>query len=89
MNLTISQLRRLIREVLEEQADVPGRWRASDGEPVDSDDLDRLGFGGFVSSLEEEEANQGHEPSSPIRQLNHQGDGQNYDKMGKRKPKSK
>lgn len=89
MKLTISQLRRLIREVLEEQADVPGRWRASNGEPVDSDDLDRLGFGGFAAPLEEEETNQGHEPSSPIYQLNHQGDGQNYDQMGKRKPKLK
>jgi len=56
MKITISQLRRLIREVLANQeADVPGRWHASNGEPVDDEDLDRLGHGGFTSGLEEDE----------------------------------
>lgn len=48
MKITVSQLRRIIREVLSEEADVPGRWRASNGEAVDDEDLERLGQGGFL-----------------------------------------
>jgi|LakMenEpi03Aug12_release.lakeMendotaPanAssembly.Ray.scaffolds.fasta_scaffold1349083_1 hypothetical protein len=87
MKITVSQLRRLIREVLSEEADVPGRWRASNGEPVDQKDLERLGYGGFASPIDEEDSvvAQGHESSSEVYQMNHQGDGQSYDQMGKRK----
>lgn len=42
-----------------EEADVPGRWMASDGEPVDDEDEDRLGYGGFPSPLGEEELEEG------------------------------
>lgn len=60
MKLTIARLRRLIREALMfEEADVPGRWRAEDGEPVDIDDEDRLGYGGFASPLDEDELEEG------------------------------
>lgn len=96
MLITVRQLRRLIREALREEADVPGRWRASNGEPVDSKDLERLGYGGFPSPFEEGdldesesddldqgELDQGHEPSSKLYQMNHQGDGEDYDQMGK------
>jgi len=55
MKITVSQLRRLIREVLSEEADVPGRWRASDGEPVSDEDLVKLGTGGFESPLPDKE----------------------------------
>jgi len=47
MKLTIAQLRRIIRESLEEQGWVPGRWYPSSGDAVDDEDLDRLGHGGF------------------------------------------
>lgn len=129
MKLTITQLRRLIREALvSEEADVPGRWRASNGEPIDDDDKDRLGYGGFVAPIDEEELEegkkkntlwgniwarrkagkprlkpgqkgypktldvesqmiQGHEPSSSLYQMNHQGDGVDYDQMGNQKKK--
>lgn len=91
MKISVRQLRRLIREALREEADVPGRWRASNGEPVDSEDLERLGYGGFPSPFEEGDLDesesdgldQGHEPSSKLYQMNHQGDGQDYDQMGK------
>lgn len=95
MKITVADLRRVIREVLEEEADVPGRWRAGNGEPVGGKDLERLGHGGFLfdpvmpeqddddlDESEENEMDQGHEPSSEIYQMNHQGDGQNYDQMG-------
>jgi hypothetical protein len=131
MKITIANLRRLIREALTtEEADVPGRWRASNGEPVDDEDMERLGTGGFEFPVDSEEeflvpegdnkkpglwaniharrkagkrpkrpgekgypktldlesqAMQGHEDPSYIAQMNHQGDGFEYDQMGKRK----
>lgn len=56
MKITVRQLRRLIRETLEEQGWLPGRWYPGSGEPVDDDDLDLLGHGGFRGdeTLEEE-----------------------------------
>lgn len=86
MFITVRQLRRLIREALDEEADVPGRWRASSGEPVDFDDEERLGFGGFPSPLGEEDIGEGHEdPSEIVQLMNRQGDGDKYDQMGHRK----
>jgi len=86
MLITVRQLRRLIREALDEEADVPGRWRAGSGEPVDSDDKERLGFGGFPSPLDEEDVDEGHEdPSEIVQSMNRQGDGDKYDQMGHRK----
>jgi len=55
MKITVSKLRELIREILKEEADVPGRWRASNGEPLDDEDLDRLAHGGFLSGLSDDE----------------------------------
>lgn len=96
MKITVSNLRKIIREVLEEEADVPGRWRAGNGEPVGGKDLDRLAHGGFLfdpvvpeqdDDLDESEMDQGHEdPSHLIKKLDHQGDGVDYDQMGNRKP---
>jgi hypothetical protein len=86
MKLTILQLRRIIREALDEQGWVPGRWDPSSGEPVDDEDKEKLGFGGFPSPLDEEDIDQGHEDASKLVQtMNRQGDGVDYDQMGKRK----
>jgi hypothetical protein len=50
MKITIAELRKIVRHVLNEQGWVPGRWLPSSGEPVeDEDDLERLGNGGFLS----------------------------------------
>lgn len=54
MKVTIKQLRRLIREAIEEQGWVPGRWMPTTGEPVDDEDLDRLGHRGMVGLDEED-----------------------------------
>lgn len=35
------------------------------------------------ASIDEEDMGQGHEPSTRIYQMNHQGDGDHYDQMGK------
>jgi len=55
-------------------------------EPVDGEDLERLGNHGFLDGLEEVEendsVNQGHEDDAINAQINHQGDGFKYDQMG-------
>jgi hypothetical protein len=54
MKITISELRKLIRETIDQEADVPGRWRASTGgEAIGDEDLDRLGHHGHRSGMEE------------------------------------
>ena len=55
MKITLSELRKIIHDVLVEEADVPGRWRASSVEPADGDDLDRLGHRGELGSEDEKE----------------------------------
>lgn len=47
MKIRLSHLRRLIRETLEEQGWVPGRWYPGDGEPVDPDDVELMNTGGL------------------------------------------
>ncbi len=49
MKIKVKDLRRIIREVLEETSDTfpPGRWTADAGEPVDDEDLEYLGSEGF------------------------------------------
>jgi hypothetical protein len=49
MKIKVKDLRRIIREVLEETSDTfpPGRWTADAGEPADEEDLEDLGSGGF------------------------------------------
>lgn len=47
MKISLTQLRRIIREVVEEEAGVPGKWFPYDGEPVDQDDLELMATGGL------------------------------------------
>ena len=88
MKLTVAQLRRIIREALEEQGWVPGRWMPGTGEPVDGEDLERLGNHGFLDGLEEVDqdslVNQGHEDDAKKPQMDRQGDGFEYDQMGRK-----
>lgn len=53
MKIRISELRKIIRESLEQDADVPGRWRAS-VTPIDSEEVDNLGDWGFGDEFPEE-----------------------------------
>lgn len=46
MKLTIGKLRRIIREVMDQEAVVPGRY-TGDGE-YSEEDPERLGYGGFL-----------------------------------------
>ena len=46
MRIRISHLRRIIRETLEEQGWVPGRWYPGSGQPVTDDDVESMGHGG-------------------------------------------
>lgn len=57
MKITVKHLRKLIRETLEEQGWVPGRWMPTMGEPVDDEDLDRLGHRG-MTGLDEEDGDE-------------------------------
>lgn len=51
MKITIGKLRMIIREVLlREEATVPGKWTPG-GDPVDDEDLERLGNSGERSSM--------------------------------------
>jgi hypothetical protein len=43
MKIRLGDLRRIIREALEEQGWVPGRWYPGDGEPVDREEVGKLG----------------------------------------------
>jgi len=54
MKINVGQLRKIIREVLNEQGWVPGRWMPG-GEPIDDEDLEKMGHGGFLDSTIEEE----------------------------------
>ena len=48
MKIRLSQLRRIIRETLEEEAWPAGRWYPGDGEPVSDEDvtgMDKAGLG--------------------------------------------
>lgn len=47
MKLSVIELRKIIREALEEQGWLPGRWMPTTGEPVSRKDLVKLGHGGF------------------------------------------
>lgn len=59
MKIRLSQLRRIIRETIEEQGWVPGRWNPTQGEPVDREELDLLGTLG----LEDEDSEINEEAS--------------------------
>ena len=51
----MSDLRRIIRESIEEQGWTPGRWYPASGEPVDPDDVALMGTGGLGHEEHEEE----------------------------------
>lgn len=55
MKITLSHLRKIIRETLEEESWPPGRWYPGDGEPVSIEDLDSIGHGGMGSENDEDE----------------------------------
>lgn len=47
MKIRLSDLRRIIRESLEEQGWAPGRWHPGTGEPLDRDDVGLMGTAGL------------------------------------------
>lgn len=47
MKIQLSQLRRIIREVLQEEAGVPGKFFPTSGEPVTGDEIDSMDKGGL------------------------------------------
>jgi len=57
MKIRLSQLRRIIREALEEQAWVPGRWYPGEGEPSTDNEVDRMGSGG-LGDMDEDDVDQ-------------------------------
>jgi hypothetical protein len=66
MKLTIGKLRLLIREVISQQSDVPGRYRG-DGEYSEVD-LERLGHGGHPSYFNYEELDEEDDPGANTNQ---------------------
>ena len=56
MKITIRQLRKLIREYLDQEADFPGRYRG-DGEYSD-EDPERLAHRGFLDLDEDDDPNE-------------------------------
>ena len=54
MKIRLSQLRKIIREVLREQTAVPGHWDPRTGEPVSGEEIDTMGIGGMGLKKEEE-----------------------------------
>lgn len=56
MKIQLSHLRRIIKETLDEQGWVPGRWYPkSAGEPLSSEDKERIANGGWLSGDELDE----------------------------------
>jgi hypothetical protein len=55
MKIRMSSLRRIIRETLEEQGWVPGRWYPGDGEPVSDEEVELMGTGGLGHKDEEDD----------------------------------
>jgi len=47
MKISVRQLRMLIREVVAQEAGVPGKWFPYDGETVDPDEIELMGSGGL------------------------------------------
>ena len=47
MKIRLSDLRKIIRESLEEQGWVPGRWYPGSGEPVADDEVESMVHGGL------------------------------------------
>lgn len=57
MKIRLSHLRRIIRETLDEQGWVPGRWYPDNGEPLDPDDVGLMSTGGLGEEDEDEDQN--------------------------------
>lgn len=55
MKIRLSQLRRIIRETLDEQGWVPGRWYPGTVEPVTDEEVEAMTHGGMGLPGEEEE----------------------------------
>ena len=53
MKIRLSELRRIIRDTIEEQAWVPGRWYPGTGEPVSDDEVEAMGQSGLGQEDEE------------------------------------
>jgi hypothetical protein len=47
MKIKLSQLRRIIRETIEEQSVVPGKLSATSEDPITDDDVALMGSGGL------------------------------------------
>lgn len=62
MKIRLSQLRRIIRETLEEQGWPPGKWYPASGEPVEDEEVHSMGHAGLGvpddEDLEEEDIRQ-------------------------------
>lgn len=54
MNIRISELRKIIRDVLKEQGWVPGRWNPTSGEEMSDDDISCMGSDGLGCDEDEE-----------------------------------
>jgi hypothetical protein len=64
MRIRLGTLRRIIREALaNQQAEVPGRWRPSYGDPVSRTDADRLGDS--LGELDEVDTDPANNPGRP------------------------
>lgn len=62
MLIRLSKLRSLIREALEEQGWVPGRWYPGEGEPIDPDEISLMGTGGLGKEDEELDEEKDEDP---------------------------
>lgn len=62
MKIHIRQLRKIIREALEEDGWLPGRWYPNTGEPVSDEELDVMGHAGL--GLKDKDMDEGDEDTN-------------------------
>lgn len=60
MKIRLTELRKIIRETLQEQGWVPGRWYPGSGEPVSDEDVQLMGQSG-LGSPEDDNKEKQHE----------------------------
>ena len=58
MKIRVADLRRIIKEVLEEESWPPGKWYPGHGEPVDPDDVDLMRTGGMGREKDPDESDE-------------------------------
>jgi|688.fasta_scaffold01425_32 hypothetical protein len=58
MKLRLSELRRVIREIIEEETWMPGRWMGFVNDPLDVEELEMLGSQGYIEEDLEDENDQ-------------------------------